>query len=318
LLTLPLFHGAGIQVLTASLLTGLKLVYQAGRFDAAEVLRLIEQEKINTWGAVPTMVIRVMNHPDFPLRDLNSLTSIQVGGSAANADFRRRIKENFPAVKSGGAGSLYGQQEAGGLLAMAGPAEMANRPGCVGKLLPVVDAKIANPDANGNGEILVQAPGVMNGYLGNEPSPIDEDGWLHTGDVGRLSEDGYLYLSGRIKEIIIRGGENISCLHVEQALTSHPAVSEVAVVGLPHEDLGEQVGAVIVPRWDATVNIDELKKQVQGKLGRFEVPTKWWIRRSPLPTNAMGKVVRKQAQQQWLERGVENILELEPIKSNNH
>jgi long-chain acyl-CoA synthetase len=316
LLTLPLFHGAGIQVLTASLLTGGRLVYQAGRFNAAEVLRLIEQEQVSTWGAVPTMVIRVMNDPDFSVRNVNSLKSIQVGGSAATAEFRRQIHEAFPSLKAGGAGSLYGLQEAGGLLAMASGSELAERQGCVGRLLSVVDVKIDNPDEDGNGEILVQAPGVMSGYLGNEPTPIDEDGWLHTGDVGRVSEDGFLYLSGRIKEIIIRGGENISSAHVEQALMSHPAVAEVSVVGLPHPDLGEQVGGVIVLRRDATVTIDELREHVRGRLGRFEVPTKWWLRRSQLPTNAMSKVVRKQVQQLWLERGVEDIVELDEVEAN--
>nr|WP_309100161.1 AMP-binding protein [Fredinandcohnia onubensis] len=318
LLTLPLFHGAGIQVLTASLLTGAKLVYQAGRFNAEEVMSLIEKEKITTWGAVPTMVIRVMNHPNFADYDLTSLTSIQIGGSAADADFRLQVNAAFPSLKSGGAGSLYGLQEGGGLLAMASSKELKDRPGCVGKLLPVVDVKILNPDEEGNGEILVQSPGMMSGYLGNQESPIDEDGLLHTGDVGRVCEDGFLYLSGRKKEIIIRGGENISIIHVEEALMSHPAVAEVSVVGLPHKEMGEEVGAVIVPRWNAKVTIDELLEHARANLGRFELPTKWWIRRSPLPTNAMSKVVRKEIQKLWLEYGGNNIVELDEVGSNRN
>ncbi|MFS0823094.1 AMP-binding protein [Bacillus sp. 1P02SD] len=317
LLTLPLFHGAGIQVLTASLLTGAKLVYQAGRFNAEEVMRLIEKEKITTWGAVPTMVLRVMNHPDFTKQDLSSLTSIQVGGSAADADFRQKVNEAFLSLKSGGgSGSLYGLQEGGGLLAMGSSKQLEDRPGCVGKLLPVVDVKILDPDEEGNGEILVQTPGMMSGYLGNEESPIDEEGFLHTGDVGHVSEDGYLYLSGRKKEIIIRGGENISSVHVEQALISHPAVAEVTVIGLPHEVMGEEVGAVIVTRLDAKVTIDELLNHAKSSLGRFQLPTKWWISRSPLPTNAMGKVVRKEVQRLWIEQGGQNIVEFDEASSN--
>ncbi|KAB2330460.1 AMP-binding protein [Cytobacillus depressus] len=318
LLTLPLFHGAGIQVLTASLLTGAKLVYQAGRFNVTEVMSLIEKEKITTWGAVPTMVIRLMNHQDFTNYDLTSLTSIQVGGSAADADFRRQVNEAFPSLKSGGTGSLYGLQEGGGLLAMASSKELKDRHGCVGKLLPVVDVKILDPDEEGNGEILVQTPGMMSGYLGNEESPIDEDGLLHSGDVGHVSEDGYLYLSGRKKEIIIRGGENISSAQVEQVLMSYAPVAEVSVVGLPHKEMGEEVGAVIVLRWDAKATIDELLEHAKDNLGRFQLPTKWWIRRTPLPTNAMGKVVRKEIQKLWLEQGGENIVELEEVGSNRN
>lgn len=309
LLTVPLFHLAGIQVVIASLHSGARLVYQAGRFDAAEVLRLIEEEKVTTWGAVPAMVTRVMNHRDFGSRQLSTLRSIQVGGSAATAGFHQQVRESFPMLKIGGAGSLYGLTEAGGLLAMATASELSKRQGSVGQLLPVVRVKIDNPDSDGNGEILVQSPGLMSGFLGDGRSPIDEDGWLHTGDLGHVSDDKFLYLSGRLKEIIIRGGENISCSHVEQVLMSYPGVSEVVVVGLPHSELGEQVGAVIVPMLDAEVSVEQLKEYVLDKLGRFETPTRWWIRNLPLPTNASGKVVRRHVQRLWQEHGDIDIVE---------
>lgn len=151
----------------------------------------------------------------------------------------------------------------------------------------------------------------MSGFLGNEPVPIDEYGWLHTGDAGRVSDDGYLYLTGRIKEIIIRGGENISVVHVEEVLASHPAVAEVAVVGLPHQEMGEQVGAVLTLKGGASVGIEELIEHVQSKIGRYQTPTKWWIRQSPLPTNAMGKIVRKEIREVWLEHGAVNIIAIE-------
>jgi long-chain acyl-CoA synthetase len=307
LVTVPLFHLAGVQVVCASLLTGATLAYQAGRFNPAEVLRLIEQEKITTWGAVPAMVTRVMEHADFASRDVSSVTSIPVGGSAANPEFRRRVAESFPNLRHGGAGSLYGLTEAGGLIATGNAADIAARPGSVGRLLPVIDVRIADPDEDGNGEIVVNSPGLMSGMLGGELPPFTGDGWLRTGDVGHTDGEGYLYLTGRKKEIIIRGGENISCVHVEQAILTHPEVAEVTVLPMPHPDLVEQVAAVVTLKSGATVTIDELRAHAGTSLGRFQVPTLWWLRTTLPPTTASGKVVRNALAELWTEAGAASI-----------
>jgi long-chain acyl-CoA synthetase len=306
LVTVPLFHLAGVQVLSASLLTGATLAYQAGRFDPAEVLDLIERERVTTWGAVPAMVTRVMEHADFAQRDVTSITSIPVGGSSANAEFRRRVAESFPNLRHGGAGSLYGLTESGGLIAAGSAADLAERPGCVGKVLPVVQIRIDAADESGSGEIVVNSPGLMTGMLNGEEAPFTSDGWLRTGDLGRV-EDGFLYLTGRKKEIIIRGGENISCVHVEQAILTHPDVAEATVVPMPHPDLGEQVGAVVTLKDGATVTIDELRTHAATKLGRFQVPTLWWLRTTLPPTTASGKVVRGELAQSWIDAGSSDI-----------
>ena len=311
LLSVPLFHLSGVQVVCAGLLTGAKLVYQAGRFDAGEVLRLVERERVTTWGAVPAMVTRVMEHPDFKGRDLTSLRSIPLGGSAANPGFRERVQQSFPALKGGGAGSLYGFTEAGGLVAMGTARELASRPGTVGKVLPIVDVRIDGADDTGSGEIVVHSPATMSGFINGDPAPVDGYGWVRSGDVGHVDADGYLYLTGRIKDIIIRGGENISCVHVEQALIGHPEVAEVLVVGLPHDELQEQVGAVVCLRPGATVGTEELRAYAARSLGRFQLPTRWWLRSTLLTTNAQGKIVRHLVRDEWLARGNRDLSDLD-------
>lgn len=310
LMTVPLFHLAGIQVLISPLLTGGRLVYQPGRFDAGEVLRLIEAEHVRTWGAVPAMVTRVMEHPDFGSRDLSSLRSIGLGGSASTPEFKERVKKAFPDLRGGGAGSLYGMTETGGLLAMGTAAELAERPGSVGKLLPVARVRITQPDENGVGEILASSPGLMSGFLPDAPSPVDEDGWLHTGDLGWVDDDGYLYLAGRSKDIVIRGGENISSPRIEEALAAHPAVVEAVVVPFPHAELGEQVGAVVVVEASSTLTIGGLLEFVSQDLSRIQRPTRWWLRRELLPTTPQGKIDRRGLLTRWVELGDRDVVDL--------
>src|SRR6266851_4903337 len=308
LLSVPLFHLAGLQVTISTLLSGGSLIFLEGRFDAAEALRLIEKERVRVWGSVPTMVSRVIDHEDFTRYDTSSLVSVPMGGAVVSRELRDRVRAAFPGVRGGG-GTLYGLTEAGGVLAAGAGSEMEQRPGCVGRPLPVVEVRIKNPDVDGVGEILARTPTAMSGYWGEPSATADVEGWVATGDLGRLDAEGYLYVVGRSKDVIIRGGENIASVHVEQALLTHPDVIEAAVVALPHPDLGEEVGAALLLRPGADPDIAGLRFHAAQSLARFAVPTRWWIRRASLPTNATGKILRREITNEWMGRGGNNIIE---------
>ena len=254
---------------------------------------------MRVWGGIPAMVARVVDHPEFGRFDTSSIASSPMGGASIPEELRRKVQSAFPATRKR-VSSLYGHTEAGGVLAAGSGAELEGRPGCVGRALPVVELRIADADAEGVGEVLARTPTATAGYLGEAVPLHDEEGWIRSGDLGRLDEDGYLYLVGRSKDIVIRGGENIACAHVENCLLAHPEVLEAAVLPLPHADLGEEVGACVVLRGAAAaVDAADLAAFVAGRLARFEVPTRWWLRHEPLPTNPSGKVLKRQIVETW-------------------
>lgn len=298
LLTMPLFHLAGIQVALMNMLTGGKLVFLKGKFDALEILELIESERVRSWGSVPTMVQRVVQHPEFARFDTSSLSSVQMGGAAVPDALRDAVQLAFPNTRRR-VGSLYGLTEAGGVLAAGSGKDLEGRPGTVGRPLPSVEVVIRNPDAEGVGEIAARAPSATSGYLG-DPTPItDSEGWVLTGDLGRLSDDGFLFVVGRSKDTIIRGGENVASVHVESVLRRHPDVLDVAVVPLPDADLGEAVAAAVVVRPGAATTEAELQSFAAGQLGKFEVPSRWWLSHDLLPTNASGKTIKREVIARW-------------------
>jgi long-chain acyl-CoA synthetase len=179
----------------------------------------------------------------------------------------------------------------------------------VGRLLPVARVRIANPDENGVGEILASSPGLMSGFLPEAPSPVDEEGWLHTGDLGRVDDEGYLYLMGRSKDIVIRGGENISSPRIEEALSAHPEVVEAVVVPFPHPELGEQVGAIVVLDAGSELTIEQLLEFVSKQLARIQRPTRWWLRRALLPTTPQGKIDRRGLLAEWVDLGDRDVVD---------
>ncbi len=299
LLTVPLFHLAGVQTLLITLLTGGRLVFLDGRFDAGEVLRLIEDEGVTRWGCVPTMMARVLDHPDLGRRRTGTLRTITMGGAPVTPELVARTRSAFPHAQRG-VGTTYGLSEAGGALTAGTGDAFADRPHSVGRPLPVVELWIDAPGPDGVGEILARAPHIMSGYWGRPDDPVlDPDGWLHTGDIGRIDRDGYLYVLDRCKDVVIRGGENVTGPHVEDQLLMHPDVSEAAVLGLPHPDLGEEVAAVVVLRPGSQVTAEALQAHAALRLAHFEVPTRWWVRTEPLPTNAVGKVLKRQLRAEW-------------------
>jgi acyl-CoA synthetase (AMP-forming)/AMP-acid ligase II len=241
------------------------------------------------------MAVRLLAHPDFDSFDLSSLKSWPLGGAPVSTDLLDRIRERLPNLRSRGLSNTWGMTEAGGFLTAADARDLAVHPGTVGRPYGVVELRIADPDAKGVGEVLARSPTVMNGYAGlPDDDTVDAEGWLHTGDLGHLTEDGYLFIDGRAKDVVIRGGENIACPHVEAAIATHPAVVEVAALGVPHPDLGEELVAVVVhrPGTDAPTP-DALAAHVTGTLAYFAIPTRWDIRAEPLPTLAGEKVDKK-------------------------
>ena len=298
LLTAPLFHLAGVQISFSTLLSGGTLVFQEGRFAPEKVLTLIQQEQVRVWGGIPTMVKRVIEHPSFSDYDTSSIRSIPIGGSAVSPELRARIRDAFPQIKQR-VGSLYGLTEAGGVLAAGSGRDLDGRPGCVGRPLPVVDVAIKDADATGMGEIAARTPSAATRYLGAANPIPDEDGWILTGDLGRLDAEGLLYVVGRSKDIIIRGGENVAAVHVERCLAAHPDVLEVAVVALPHADLGEEVAAAIVLRPGAVADQVEHAAVAARLLAKFEIPSRWWFRSEALPVNPTGKIMKQAVIAEW-------------------
>lgn len=297
LVTMPLFHQGGMQIALMTMLTGGKVVFLEGRFDPLQVLRLMQSEKVRAWGSVPTMVSRVIQHENFADYDTSSVSSVQMGGAAIPHELRAQVQQSFPNSRKR-VGSMYGLTETG-VVATGSGSDVDGRPGCVGRPLPAVEIRIANPNAEGVGEIMARTPSATSGYLG-DPTPIaDDDGWIASGDLGRFDEQGLLYIVGRSKDMIIRAGENIASVHVERCLLMHPGVAEVAVVPLPHPDLGEEVGAAVVLRPGEAVSIDELRAHAASHLAKFEIPSRWWLLHEPLPTNATGKVVKREVLARW-------------------
>jgi long-chain acyl-CoA synthetase len=298
LVTMPLFHLGGFQISIMNLLAGGKVVFLEGKFEPVETLRLMQEEKVRAWGSVPTMVSRVIQHPSFKDFDTSTVSSIQMGGAPIPHELREQIGHCFPNSRKR-VGSMYGLTEAGGVLAAGSGSEVQGRPGCVGRPLSSVEVRIDNPNPEGVGEVLARTPTATRGYLG-DPKPLcNAQGWLATGDLGRFDEQGLLYIVGRSKDMIIRGGENIASVHVERCLRTHPEVAEVAVVALPHPDLGEEVGAAVVLRPGAKVTAEALSLYAATQLAKFEVPSRWWLTTDPLPTNATGKVIKREVIARW-------------------
>lgn len=294
----PMFHVGGVQALLLALVGGNRMVFLSGRFRPAEVLDLIERERVTVWGGVPTMASRVLGEASLPERDLTSVRSITMGGSRVDPELLERMRAAFPNARRG-MSTIYGMTETGGTVASAGGELMAQHPATSGRPGPLTEMRIDEPDADGTGEILVRTPGQMLGYWRRpDDETVDPQGWVHTGDLGRL-EDGLLYVTGRAKDLIIRGGENIAAAHVEAALADHPAVAVAAAIGLPDPDLGERVAAAVQVRSDASVTADELAVYARERLPRYAVPSDWWLRADLLPSTDVGKIDKAALRATW-------------------
>ena len=278
-------------------MAGMKLVMPEGRFDPAEAFRLIEEEGVGIWATVPTMIWRATEHPARHDHDLSGVVSVAFGGSPSADELQRRIRETFPNVKA--TSNAYGLTESSSVATILSSGATPERADSVGLPMPVVDVAIADPTGNHlapgeTGEVLLRGPIIMAGYWDN-PDATDEtivDGWLHTGDVGHLDDAGYLYITDRAKDMLIRGGENVYCVEIENRLVEHPDIADAAVVGVPHPELGEEVKAVIELVPGAEVTDAEVQRWVGDALAAFKVPAHIERWEGKLPRNASGKLLK--------------------------
>ncbi|MDH3429628.1 MAG: acyl--CoA ligase [Gammaproteobacteria bacterium] len=307
LLTVPLFHVTGLNsMFLLSLGIGRKIVMMH-KWDIDAALELIQAERITHFNGVPTMSMELMNHPRLNDYDLSCLVDISSGGAARPAEQVTTIVERFPgALPSAG----YGLTETNAVGCIIGQQDYIDRPGSVGQPSPpLVEIRIVDDEGvpvpqGEKGEICIRSPAVVAGYL-NQPAASAasfRDGWFHTGDVGYLDEEGFVYIVDRIKDIIIRGGENVSCLEVEEALYAHPEITEAAVFSLPHERLGEIVGAAVSTQAGSDLDEGRLRVFLSDRLAAFKVPQHIWFHSSSLPRIASGKIFKKQIRRELIER----------------
>ena len=303
LLPVPLFHVTGCNcVMHPVTIAGGQLVLMY-RWDAAEALRLIEREGVTILTGVPTMSRELLQRPDWSTTDTSSLRGMGGGGAAIPTDLVRRIDEG---LSRGRPGVGYGLTETAGIATAISNEFCVANPSSVGPLVPCMEARVIDEDGEAlgpgeRGELLLRGPNVIRGYL-NRPDATDEaivGGWFRTGDVAEIDADGWIYIKDRIKDMVIRGGENIHCTEVEAAIYELDEVAETAVFGLPDERLGEEVAAAVVLVGGASLDEAGLAAHLEGRLARYKHPRHVWFLHEPLPRNANGKFLKRDLRERF-------------------
>ena len=267
------------------------------KWDTVEAMKIIERERVQVTGGVPTIAWQILEHPDRSKYDLSSLELITYGGAPSAPELVNRIREEFGALPGNG----WGMTETMATVTAHLGEDYLNRPDSAGPPVPVADLKIVAADGEtvlppGEvGELWAKGPQIVIGYW-NRPEATAEtfvDGWVRTGDLAKLDEEGFLTIVDRAKDMIIRGGENIYSIEVENVLYQHPAVIDAALVGIPHHMLGEEPAAVVHLAPGATASEEELKAWVRERLAIFKTPVRIAFLDQPLPRNANGKILKK-------------------------
>ena len=306
LTAMPLFHTGGCVccVLGAVAKRATQVLVEA--FEPGLVLELIERHHINAMLGVPTMLVAMMEHPRFAATDLSSVSSICSGGSTVPAALVTRLEEQLGAQFT----IVFGQTECSPVASMTWPNDvLADKAGTIGLPMPGVEVKIIDPDSGATlpvgqiGEYCTRGYHVMNGYFEDADATaaaIDADGWLHTGDLCAMDDRGYCTVEGRLKDMIIRGGENIYPRELEELLFRHPQVAEVAVVGLPDEKWGEVVAAFIRPAAGTALDKAALADYLRAHLAPHKTP-RHWIAVEGFPLTGSGKIQKFKLRESWLQ-----------------
>jgi len=296
LLVIPLFHVTALSAsMMGAMVVGNTAVFMR-KWDIVEAMRLIERERVAITGGVPAIAWQILEHPDRGRYDLSSLEIISYGGAPSAPELVKKIWEEFGALPGNG----WGMTETMATVTAHVGEDYLNRPDSAGPPVPVSDLRIMSPDgsaalATGEvGELWARGPQMVKGYWNNPKATAETfvDGWVRTGDLARLDAEGFLYIVDRAKDMIIRGGENIYSIEVENVLYAHPAVIDAALIGLPHHSLGEEPAAVVQLAPGAQASEEELKAWVRERLAVFKTPVRIAFRDEPLPRNANGKILK--------------------------
>jgi acyl-CoA synthetase (AMP-forming)/AMP-acid ligase II len=315
LLSVPLYHIAGVQAMMAAIYGGRTIVVER-QFEPVEWMNLIEQEQVNRVMLVPTMLKQLMDHPDFKKHDLSSIKVITYGAAPMPLEVLKKALQEFPGTSFINA---FGQTESAATITMLSPEDHVipdnlpaqekekrlKRLGSIGKPLPDVEVRIVDEDgtdvpAGQVGEIVARGPRIMKGYWKQDDATRHtiKGGWLYTGDLGYWDEEGYIFLAGRAKDIIKRGGEMVSPEEVENCIFSHPKVEDVAVIGVPDETWGEMIRAVVVLKDNQNCTPEEITEWCRARLASFKKPESV-VFVEELPRNPMGKVLKRVLREQF-------------------
>ncbi|HET6472049.1 MAG TPA: class I adenylate-forming enzyme family protein [Pseudomonadales bacterium] len=301
--TFPFFHIGGLSGLYVNTATGAKVALMY-KWNAEQALELVQRERVSSIAGVPTVVRQLLEAAKEKNLELSSLAGIASGGAPVPPDLIDTIGVQFS--KRVAPGNGYGLTETTSAVISNGGADYFARPDSVGRPAPVADARVVDDRgidvADGEiGEIWIRGPHVVQGYW-NKPEATAEaftDGWFHTGDLGYRDPSGFFYVVDRKKDVVIRGGENVYCAEVEAVLFQHPAVQDVAIIGLPHRMLGEEVAAVIEARAGQEIDPADIQAFVATRLARFKAPTQVLVHDGPLPRTATGKVLKRDLKQKY-------------------
>ena len=298
LVTTPLFHVTANNCLAhGTTVGGGKLVHMY-RWNALEALRLIEQEKITNITGVPVMSRELISHPDFDRYDTSSLLAVGGGGAQLQPDLVGKIDST---VANARPGTGYGMTETCGIITSISGDFFLDKAESAGPVMPTFEAKVV--DSNGNtmaqdeaGELWVRGAPVIKGYI-NRPDATAEtitDGWLHTGDIAKIDDQGFIYIVDRLKDMVLRGGENIYCSEVETCLHKIDNILECSVFGVPDDRLGEEVGVCIYRDEVSSLSAEDIRQFCTEHMARQKIPKYIWFNSEPLPRNANGKFLKRE------------------------